>query len=140
MEKSMPELLNCSFINIDKPVDKTSHDVDLIIRKILGVNCGHFGTLDPAVSGVLPIALGKAARLLQYLKSGKEYVGVMMLHDDVKKAELQSVIKKHFLGKIKQTPPKKSRVKRVERQREIYSFKIIEKKGKDVLFAVSCEA
>jgi len=64
----------------------------------------------------------------------------MRLHKKVKKTELQSVIKKHFLGKIFQTPPKKSRVKRAERQREIYSFKILEKKEKDVLFHVSCEA
>ena len=49
------------------------------------------------------------------------------------------MIKKKFLGVIKQTPPVKSRVKRQEREREIYSFDLLEQKGKDVLFKVKCQ-
>jgi len=45
-EKSIRELLNCSFINLDKPIGKTSHDVDLILRRMLNVKTGHFGTLE----------------------------------------------------------------------------------------------
>lgn len=129
------------FINIDKPVGKTSHDVCDIIRKMLNIEkCGHAGTLDPQVSGVLPIAIGKATRLLRYLEHDKEYVGIMYMHEDVPLRTIKSAIKKHFLGKIIQLPPRKSRVKREEREREIYSFDILEKDKKKVLFKVHCQA
>ncbi len=131
------------FVNIDKPVGKTSHDIDLIIRKIFGVKkSGHFGTLDPAVTGVLVVAVSKAVKLFQYMKSGKEYVGVMKIHGEKKPSmkKVQEVINEHFTGKIKQTPPVKSAVKRVEREREVYKFKILEKDEDKYLFDVSCEA
>jgi len=129
------------FLNIDKPAEKTSHDVCEIIRRMINVDkCGHAGTLDPAVTGVLPVAIGKATRLLRYLKHDKEYVGTMWIHQDIELKELKKIIKSDFIGKIRQTPPVKSRVKRVEREREIYSFKILEQKGKKVLFKVHCEA
>ncbi len=138
---NIQELLKGCFINIDKPEGPTSHDVDLWMRKILGVEkTGHFGTLDPMVTGVLPIAIGKATRLLQYFKAGKEYVGVMRIHEEIGLKKVKEVIKNQFKGKITQLPPKKSRVKREERQREIYDFKIIEHEGKDFLFSVKCEA
>lgn len=140
-DKDINDLLKGCFINIDKPEGPTSHDVDLWMRRILGVEkTGHFGTLDPMVTGVLPIAVGKATRLLQYLKSGKEYVGVMNIHENISLKDVRKAIKQHFTGKIKQTPPKKSRVKRVEREREIYDFKILENNGRDFLFSVKCEA
>lgn len=141
MERSAEELINGCFINIDKPEGPTSHDVDLWIRRILGVEkTGHFGTLDPMVTGVLPIAVGKATRLLQYFKSGKDYVGVLNLHEDVSEDKLREVIRDKFMGKITQLPPVKSRVKRVEREREIFEFEVLEKDGRDVLFQVKCEA
>lgn len=129
------------FLNIDKPEGMTSHDVCMIVKKILHVDkSGHAGTLDPMVTGVLPVGIGKATRLLQYLKHDKEYVGVMDIHHNIGLKELKKAIKDFFTGKIRQIPPKKSRVKRVEREREIYSFKILEKKGRKVLFQVHCEA
>ena len=128
------------FFNIDKPRGPTSHDVCMIIRKILNVEkVGHSGTLDPQVTGVLPIAIGKATRLLRYLEHDKEYVGVMHLHEDFPEEKLREAIKK-FVGKITQLPPKRSAVKRAEREREIYSFEILEKQGKEVLFRVHCQA
>ncbi|MFC1685939.1 RNA-guided pseudouridylation complex pseudouridine synthase subunit Cbf5 [Nanoarchaeota archaeon] len=139
--KTVQDLSKGCFINIDKPVGKTSHDIDLILRKVFKVKkTSHFGTLDPMVTGILPIALGKGVKLFQYMRSGKEYVGVMRLHEDIDKKKVEEVIKRHFTGKIKQTPPVKSRVKRVEREREIYSFKILEQEGKNFLFHVDCEA
>ncbi|HEY1387445.1 MAG TPA: tRNA pseudouridine(55) synthase TruB [Ktedonobacterales bacterium] len=61
--------------NIDKPVGITSHDVVARVRRLAGQKrVGHAGTLDPAASGVLPILLGQATRLAEYLsESGKAY-------------------------------------------------------------------
>lgn len=141
MIQTVQDMLKNCFINIDKPAGKTSHDIDLILRRVFKVKkTSHFGTLDPMVTGVLPIAVGKAVKLFQYFKSGKEYVGVMRIHEDVPKKEVEDMIKKEFVGKIKQTPPVKSAVKRAERTREVYEFKILEKDGKNFLFRVKCEA
>ncbi|MBU2523479.1 MAG: RNA-guided pseudouridylation complex pseudouridine synthase subunit Cbf5 [Nanoarchaeota archaeon] len=134
-------LLNGCFINIDKPEEPTSHSVDEWVMKILHVDkAGHFGTLDPMVTGVLPIAVGKATKLLQYLVSGKEYVGTMHFHEEVDLKTVEKAIQEKFLGTITQLPPVKSRVKRQEREREIYEFKILEHEGRDFLFYVKCEA
>jgi len=92
------------------------------------------------VTGVLPIAVGKATKLLMFLPSDKEYVGVMHINEEIELKKLREIIKSKFIGKIKQIPPKKSAVKREEREREIYDFKILEKEGKHVLFSVHCEA
>lgn len=57
-----------SFLVIDKPAGITSHDVVDVIRAVTGVKkVGHTGTLDPFATGVLPLALGGATRLIQYL-------------------------------------------------------------------------
>jgi H/ACA ribonucleoprotein complex subunit 4 len=69
----------------------------------------------------------------------KEYVGVMHLHDDVPEKNLRETVSQ-FVGVIKQRPPKKSAVARVEREREIFSFEIIEINGRDVLFRTETEA
>ena len=141
MTTPVSELIKGCFINIDKPTGPTSHDVDIFMRRILEVEkTGHFGTLDPMVTGVLPIAVGKATRLLQYFEGGKEYVGVMDIHAEVTKKQVVDAIKKKFTGVITQLPPVKSRVKRQEREREIYDFKIIEQDGRNFLFSVKCEA
>jgi tRNA pseudouridine55 synthase len=64
---------------IDKPAGVTSHDVVAGVRRILGTKqVGHFGTLDPFATGVLPLSLGKATRFAQfYLKSRKAYEGTI---------------------------------------------------------------
>jgi tRNA pseudouridine55 synthase len=70
------------FLNIDKPSGLTSHDVVARIRRIVGrkVKVGHAGTLDPAATGVLPVALGHATRLISYLAdTDKGYRGVIQL-------------------------------------------------------------
>ena len=63
----------------------------------------------------------------------------MRLHSDIDDKNLQAVIEK-FLGKIMQMPPVRSRVKRQLREREIISFKIIERDGKDILFETEVQA
>ncbi len=68
------------FLVIDKPSGITSHDCVSRLRKIYGIKrIGHGGTLDPGVTGLLPIALGNATRLLPYLPSQKTYEGTIQL-------------------------------------------------------------
>src|SRR6476661_9254609 len=68
------------FLNLNKPAGMTSHDCVGRVRRLLKLKrVGHGGTLDPAVTGVLPIALGKATRLLQYLRQDKAYQGTIRL-------------------------------------------------------------
>ncbi len=140
-EKSMKELLEFSIINIDKPSGPTSFLVSQFVKKNLGVSkTSHLGTLDPMVTGVLPVAISRACRLNEYLMHrDKKYVGIMRLHNYIEEKKLTDEIK-NFIGKIKQLPPIRSRVKRVFREREIKSFKILEIDAKDVLFETEVQA
>ena len=68
------------FLNIYKPQGKTSHDVVAILRRITKIKqIGHTGTLDPFAEGVLPICIGKATRLIEYLDDDKAYIGTVQL-------------------------------------------------------------
>jgi H/ACA ribonucleoprotein complex subunit 4 len=139
VSEQLKKLLEFSIINIDKPQGPTSFSVSDYVRKQFrefGVRkTSHFGTLDPKVTGVLPIALNRACKLTGFfLGHDKTYIGVMHINSDVEIKELQDIINKKFLGKIKQLPPRKSRVKRQEREREIIEFTILEKQEKDFLF------
>jgi len=140
-KKSIQELLEFGIINIDKSSGPTSFDVSEFVKKKLGLRkTSHFGTLDPKVTGVLPVALNRACKLTGFfLGEDKEYVGIMTIHDDILQKDVEKAIKEKFLGIIKQTPPVKSRVKRQEREREIKSFEIIEKEGKNFLFKAECQ-
>jgi H/ACA ribonucleoprotein complex subunit 4 len=140
-KREVEELIDYGVINLDKPKGPTSHQVSEYVQKILKIKkSGHSGTLDPAVTGILPVATGRATRIVQtLLKSGKEYIAIMHLHKEVEEEALRKMLKQ-FTGKIKQKPPLKSAVKRVERFREIYYLEILEIDQKDVLFRVGCEA
>eukprot|EP01052_Picozoa_sp_SAG31_P004594 SAG31_NODE_191_length_20809_cov_64.613761_16_plen_118_part_00 len=62
------------FIVLDKPAGLTSHDCVDAVRSVLQTRkVGHGGTLDPAATGILPIAVGPATRLLPYLDGDKSY-------------------------------------------------------------------
>ena len=124
----MEDLLNFGLINIDKPAGPTSYSVSEFVRRKLGLKkTSHMGTLDPKVTGVLPITLGRACKLAGYfIKHDKSYVGVLHTHKDQNMTELQKLIDDNFVGKIKQTPPHRSAVKREERERTVYSFKFLE--------------
>jgi len=69
----------CGVLVMDKSAGVTSHDVVAQVRRILGIRqVGHFGTLDPFATGVLPVSVGKATRFAQfYLKSRKAYEGTI---------------------------------------------------------------
>ncbi|SRR3989344_6046969 len=140
-EKPIKELLKFSIINLDKPTGPTSFSVSQYVKNALEINkTSHAGTLDPQVSGVLPVMLGRACRLSDYfMHRNKTYVGIMRLHLDVKDNELKVEIK-NFIGKIMQLPPVRSRVKREIREREIVSFNILEREGKDILFETEVQA
>lgn len=143
-DKTISELLEFGIININKPSNPTSFDVSDFVRKTLkplGIRkTSHFGTLDPKVTGVLPIALNRACKLTGFfLGEDKEYMGIMRIHKEVSLNELKKVIKEKFLGKIVQLPPVKSRVKRQEREREIKKFELLEENGKDILFHVEVQ-
>jgi len=139
--RPVKELINYGVVNIDKPSGPTSHQVSAYVQKILDISkSGHSGTLDPGVTGVLPIATGRATRVVQtLLKAGKEYVGLMHIHKEIPEHEIYQVCNE-FVGKIMQMPPLKSAVKRRLRERQIYYFEVIEIDGQDVLFKVGCEA
>lgn len=112
------------FLNVDKPAGMTSHDVVARLRRAAGQKrVGHGGTLDPAATGVLPVALGEATRLLPYLVEGrKRYqaviaLGVVTSTDDAEGEVVterpvppldQSTVEAalaSFVGVIAQTPP-----------------------------------
>ena len=140
-QRAVKEILNYGIVNIDKPAGPTSHNVAAFVQKILEIGkTGHSGTLDPAVTGCLPVALGRATRVTEALLSaGKEYVCVMHVHQDLTEEQIKEGLK-NFVGKIRQTPPKKSAVKREERERHVYYIIVLEIKGRDVLFKIGCEA
>jgi len=92
------------------------------------------------VTGVLPIALEEATKVIQaLLLSGKEYVCVMRLHSEVSEDRVQAVLNE-FCGVIYQRPPLRASVKRRLRTRKIYYNDLLEMNGKNVLFRVGCEA
>jgi len=142
-DRTTEELLDYGIINVDKPPGPTSHQVSAYVQKILKINkSGHSGTLDPKVTGVLPVAIGKATKVVQaLLHAGKEYVGIMHLHNAVDPELIKETAKK-FVGKIKQLPPIKSAVKRQWRFRTVYYFDMLEisEDNKDILFKLGCEA
>jgi len=140
-ERSVEELINIGVVVIDKPKGPTSHQVSAWVRDLLHVEkAGHGGTLDPNVTGVLPIATNRATRVLSLLlHAGKEYVALMRLHRDVSDKALISVLKK-FTGLIYQVPPVRSSVKRRRRPRRVYYIELIERDGRDVLLRMGVEA
>ncbi|NCN51707.1 RNA-guided pseudouridylation complex pseudouridine synthase subunit Cbf5 [archaeon] len=139
--KTIKELLEFSIINIDKPVGPTSFNVSDFVHKALSLRkTSHFGTLDPKVTGVLPIALNRSCKLTGYfLGEDKTYVGIARFHEEVELKKIEEAIKENFSGIITQMPPVKSRVKRQFREREIHSFKLLEKRGKDILFSAKVQ-
>lgn len=92
------------------------------------------------MTGVLPIALAKATRIVSILlTSPKGYSALMHLHKDIDDKKLNHIFDE-FRGDIKQTPPRRSAVKRQERRRTIYALDLLERQGQEVLFHVSCQA
>lgn len=140
-DRSIGDLLQGGVIALDKPSGPTSHQVTAWARNVTHIDkVGHGGTLDPYVSGVLPICIGKAVRLTDIvLSSDKEYICLMRLHADRPEARIREVMGR-FVGKIYQLPPVRSAVKRQVRIRTIKELEILDIRGRDVLFRISCDA
>lgn len=132
------------FLNVYKPAGMTSHDVVAVLRRITGIKqIGHTGTLDPFAEGVLPVCIGKATRLIEYLNDDKAYIGTVQLGSSTttfdiegeivnssdKKVDLE-VIEKNlelFRGNIEQLPPIYSAIK--VKGKKLYEYA---REGKDV--------
>ena len=140
-ERAIHEILKASVVIIDKHAGPTSHQVTAWAGDVFGAErSGHAGTLDPGVTGVLPVALNDATKAMPVLMGAdKEYVGVMRLHADVPLEALRAKAAE-FVGTIKQLPPVKSAVARKVRERDIRFLDVLEIDGRDVLFRVGCEA
>lgn len=116
------------FLNVYKPKGKTSHDVVAILRRVTKIKqIGHTGTLDPFAEGVLPICIGKATRLIEYLNDDKAYIGTVQLGKSTttydlegetvdvsdKAPDLEEIENElnNFRGDIEQLPPIYSAIK-----------------------------
>ncbi len=141
-DRSIDDYINKGIVNLDKPSGPTSSEIDRWVKDILHVSkTGHGGTLDPKVTGVLPVAMGIATKALPLLLlTPKEYVCLMRLHHKVNEGKIRRIFDE-FSDKIYQIPPVKSAVKRELRVRKIYSVDIIQiRDNQDVLFRIKCES
>lgn len=139
--RPIEEYIPKGVINLDKPAGPTSHEVTSWVKKILELQkAGHSGTLDPNVTGLLPIMLGDATKAVDaLLTAGKEYVCLMKLHNAMPEKKIKGIFAE-FTGEIFQKPSIKSAVKRETRTRKIYYFELLEIEENNVLFKVGCEA
>ncbi|MDI6642505.1 MAG: RNA-guided pseudouridylation complex pseudouridine synthase subunit Cbf5 [Candidatus Hodarchaeaceae archaeon] len=140
-KRPIREHIRLGIVNLDKPPGPTSHEIVAWVKRVLDLRrAGHGGTLDPGVSGVLPVALEDATKIIQtLLPAGKEYVCVMRLHGEVPQSRLERVLQE-FEGEIYQRPPLRAAVRRQLRIRQIYYLESLEREGRDVLMRVGCEA
>jgi len=140
-DRSVDELIHDGVVVVDKPAGPTSHQVTSWVCDIFGSNkAAHGGTLDPRVTGVLPVGLGASVRAMDALHYGtKAYVGVMRMHGNADRKRLEDIAKE-FTDEVYQTPPMRSAVKRETRMRRIHTLTILEMSGRDVLFKVDCDA
>jgi tRNA pseudouridine55 synthase len=130
MARSRKPATKHGYIVIDKPAGWTSHDVVAKVRRIVGEKrVGHAGTLDPAATGVLPIAVGNATRTIEYLaEADKAYraditfgvvtdsadgEGEILDRNDVSSLSLADIEVEaiRFVGEISQVPPMHSAIK-----------------------------
>ncbi|ARS88666.1 RNA-guided pseudouridylation complex pseudouridine synthase subunit Cbf5 [Natrarchaeobaculum aegyptiacum] len=157
-DRSPAELLAFGVVNLDKPPGPSSHQVSGWLRDAVadaletradddheGViqsgfdRAAHAGTLDPKVTGCLPVMLGDATRLAPvFLEGSKEYVAVLECHGTVP-ADADSVVAE-FEGPIYQKPPRKSAVSRRLRVREIYDLEVLDRGERQLLLRIRCES
>lgn len=137
----LDELLDSGLIILDKPTGQSSHEISSWVKKIVGSSrAGHAGTLDPQVSGVLPIALGRATKLIRYLTAkDKVYVGIVKFRKILSRWEIERLFSS-FTGTLIQTPPKESAVRRIPRKRTVHYLKILAIHNRLVLFETRVDA
>lgn len=140
-ERTIEQLIQNGIVNLDKPPGPTSHEVVAWLKRIVGISkAGHSGTLDPQVTGVLPVALMNATKVIPVLLgSAKEYISIMRLHKKQPDKKITQVVEE-FQGKIYQRPPLRSSVKRRLRTRTIYYIDTLEIEDRNVLLRIGCQA
>ncbi|AUV82704.1 RNA-guided pseudouridylation complex pseudouridine synthase subunit Cbf5 [Salinigranum rubrum] len=139
-DRSLDSLLSFGVVNLDKPPGPSAHQVTAWVRDLAHVDrAAHAGTLDPKVTGCLPVLLGDATRMAQvFLEGVKEYVAVLELHGPAP-TDLDRVIGE-FEGPLYQKPPRKSAVTRRLRVREIYELAVLDTSERQVLLRIRCES
>ncbi|PSP39725.1 RNA-guided pseudouridylation complex pseudouridine synthase subunit Cbf5 [Halobacteriales archaeon QH_2_66_30] len=163
-DRSPAALLPFGLVNLDKPPGPSAHQVAEWVRELTrdaladrqesdaldgADNAGHpralvdrvahAGTLDPKVTGSLPLMLGDATRLAQVFDdSRKEYVAVLELHGPPP-SDFEAIVAE-FEGEIYQKPPRKSAVRRQLRVREIFELNVIERRERQALLGIRCES
>jgi len=140
-QRTLEMHLRLGAINLDKTSGPTSHEVAAWVKRILEIEkAGHSGTLDPKVTGILPVLLGDATRVMDtLLLAGKEYVCLMYIHKPQPKKRIMEVCNE-FVGPIFQKPPLKSSVVKELRTRTIYYLDVLEIEEQHVLMRVGCQA
>ena len=140
-ERKIDDLLDNCIIFVDKQSGPTSHQIVSWVRSMLNQKkAGHSGTLDPQVTGLLPIGLGNSTKALPILLYGpKEYVAVLRLHNSVNRDKLYDCLE-NFKGPIYQRPPQRSAVKRVTRTRTIHELEVLDEESRLLCLRVLCEA
>ena len=155
-DRTPAERLAFGVVNLDKPPGPSAHQVAAWVRDAasdaladaqaagrareeLSVDgAAHAGTLDPKVTGCLPMLTGDATRVAQAFGEGeKEYVSVLELHGDAP-SDLEAVVAE-FEGEVYQKPPRKSAVSRRLRTREIFELDVLEVEQRRALLRVRCE-
>ncbi|WP_254524844.1 RNA-guided pseudouridylation complex pseudouridine synthase subunit Cbf5 [Natrinema caseinilyticum] len=150
-DRSPAELLAFGVVNLDKPPGPSSHQISGWLRDAVDETlaergadetidrAAHAGTLDPKVTGCLPVMLGDATRLAPvFLEGGKEYVAVLECHAPVP-VDAESIVAE-FEGPIYQKPPRKSAVSRRLRIRDIYELEVLEAEKRRLLLRIRCES
>jgi len=151
-ERSAAELLSFGVVNLDKPAGPSAHQVagwvrDLTAEAVADLDpdmppvdrAAHAGTLDPKVTGCLPMLLGDATRMAQvFLEGCKEYVSVLELHAHAP-TNLESVLDE-FEAPLYQKPPRKSAVSRRLRVREIHELELLDLTDRQALIRMQCES
>ena len=144
LSRPLDQYLLYGIINLDKPVNPSSHEVVAWIKRILKCEkTGHSGTLDPKVSGCLLVCLNRATRLVKAQQSaGKEYVAVCRFHGNPGGEAAVRRGLDALTGALFQRPPVISAVKRQLRIRTIYESTLLDydESNHTAVFKVSCEA
>ncbi len=139
-ERSLCRYVEWAVVPLDKPAGPTSRRVaDGVARLLHASRAGHGGTLDPKVTGVLPVLLGRSTRVASLLLGcDKAYMGRLRLHGQVPDRELERGLAR-FRGVIRQVPPRRSAVKRQPRERTVHRFEVTDRDGPDVGFLADVE-
>ena len=139
-ERDPERLLEFGVVNLDKPPGPSAHQVAAWVRDLAGVErAAHAGTLDPKVTGCLPILTGTATRAAQVFDHARKgYVTVLEAHGRLP-ADLEATLA-DFEGPLYQKPPRKSAVARRLRVRTVHHLEALETEPRRTLLEVECDS